>query len=310
MADLASDYFVTSLQYTKKTYQDVYPVIDPTNPSNSLAGRIAIITGASRGIGARGIVPSFARAGVHGLVLVARDEAKLKEAEHEVLAINPKIETLLVALDVTNEAAVGQLFDKIQARFGRHADILVSNAAISAATNEGGPTLHEAPVDEWWKNFEVNVKGFFVFTKYFISALPSPTTPATIINISTSGAWLVYPLAAAYSVSKLASQQYCTMLHAAYGGTLNVVSIHPGLVETDMTHPFFRKFDFDTPTLTGGLCTWVAADAERSGFLSGRVISANWDIEELVARKSDIVAKNELTMDLVGTFGKEQFETA
>ncbi|UKZ81778.1 hypothetical protein TrVFT333_009551 [Trichoderma virens FT-333] len=291
MADLASDYFVTSLQYTKKTYQDVYPVIDPTNPSNSLARRIAIITGASRGIGAMGIVPSFARAGVHGLVLVARDEAKLKEAEHEVLAINPKIETLLVALDVTNEAAVGQLFDKIQARFGRHADILVSNAAISAATNEGGPTLHEAPVDEWWKNFEVNVKGFFVFTKYFISALPSPTTPATIINISTSGAWLVYPLAAAYSVSKLASQQYCTMLHAAYGGTLNV-------------------FDFDTPTLTGGLCTWVAADAERSGFLSGRVISANWDIEELVARKSDIVAKNELTMDLVGTFGKEQFETA
>ncbi|KAL6693345.1 hypothetical protein J3F84DRAFT_401223 [Trichoderma pleuroticola] len=156
-----------------------------------------------------GIVPSFAKAGVHGLVLVARDEAKLKEVEREVLSINPKIETLLVALDITNEIAVGQLFDKIQARFGRHADTLVDNAAVSTATNDGGPMLHEAEVDEWWKNFEINVKGFFVFSRYFISAFPSLTMPATIINISTSAAWLVYPVTGAYSVSKLASQQWC-----------------------------------------------------------------------------------------------------
>ncbi|KAL7943712.1 NAD(P)-binding protein [Trichoderma barbatum] len=311
MGDIAKDFFVTSLQYTKRTFQDVYPAIDPTNPSNSVAGKIVIITGASRGIGARGIVPSFAKAGAHGLVLVARDEAKLKEAEHEVLQINPKIETLLIALDITNETAVRQLFDKIQARFGRHADVLVSNAAVSSAGNEGGPVLHEANVDEWWKNFEINVKGFFIISKYYISSLPSPTTPAMIINISTSGAWLVYPTTGPYSVSKLASQQWCTMLHSAYGGNLTIVSIHPGLVATDMNDgPFFLQFNLDTPSLAGGLCTWVAADPARSQFLSGRVISANWDVEELVARKSDIVAKNELTMDLVGTFGKEQFETA
>lgn len=53
MAGLAKDYFVTSLQYTKKTFQDIYPAIDPASPSNSLAGKIAVITGASRGIGAR-----------------------------------------------------------------------------------------------------------------------------------------------------------------------------------------------------------------------------------------------------------------
>ncbi|KAL7931773.1 hypothetical protein V8C35DRAFT_282422 [Trichoderma chlorosporum] len=114
MAGLPSDHFVASLQSTKKISQDVYPAIPPTNPSNSLTGRTAIITGASRGIGARGIVPSIAKAGVHGLVLVTRDEAKLKEVEHEVLTINPKIETLLFALDVTNETAVGQLFGTIR----------------------------------------------------------------------------------------------------------------------------------------------------------------------------------------------------
>lgn len=72
----------------------------------------------------------------------------------------------------------------------------------------------------------------------------------------------------------------------------------------------FRNFNMDTPDLAGGLCVWVAADPARSGFLSGRVISANWDVEELVARQSDILANNELTMDLVGNFGKEQFGTA
>lgn len=53
MGSLPKDYFVKSLQYTRKTFQDVYPAIDPSSPANSLSGKIAIVTGASRGIGAR-----------------------------------------------------------------------------------------------------------------------------------------------------------------------------------------------------------------------------------------------------------------
>ncbi|UKZ89704.1 uncharacterized protein TrAFT101_004743 [Trichoderma asperellum] len=104
-------------------------------------------------IGVKGIVPSLAKAGAHGLVLVARDEAKLKDVEAEVLRINPKVETLLVALDITNETAVEQLFASIRERYGRPADILVANAAVSAATNGGGPVLHEVAVDKWWSDF-------------------------------------------------------------------------------------------------------------------------------------------------------------
>jgi NAD(P)-dependent dehydrogenase (short-subunit alcohol dehydrogenase family) len=91
------------------------------------------------------------------LVLVARDEAKLKDIETEVHRINPKVETLFVALDITDEAAVKQLYTSIHERYGRHADILVANAAVSAATNGGGPVLHEAPVDKWWSNFVSNL---------------------------------------------------------------------------------------------------------------------------------------------------------
>jgi hypothetical protein len=53
MDAIPKDHFVSSLQYTRKTFQDVYPAIDPSKPSNSLAGKIVIVTGASRGIGAK-----------------------------------------------------------------------------------------------------------------------------------------------------------------------------------------------------------------------------------------------------------------
>ncbi|OQV10275.1 hypothetical protein CLAIMM_14298 [Cladophialophora immunda] len=306
---LPKDYFVTSIQYTRKTFQDVYPAIDPRKSSNSLAGKIVVITGASRGIGAKGIVPSFAIAGARGLVLIARDEKKLRAIEAEVRGLNPAVETLVVALDITHVVAVEGLFLKIKEKFGRYADVLVNNAALNAATNTGGPVLHEAPLDEWWSNFEVNVKGFFILTKYFISSLPAPTTPVTIINISTSGAWLVYPIASSYCISKLAAFQWAVMVNAAYNGSVNVISIHPGMVDTDMQQDFFRDFDLDNPMLAGGVSVWAAADSERSSFLSGRIISANWDVEELLARRSEIENGNQLRVDLVGQLGKDQFES-
>jgi NAD(P)-dependent dehydrogenase (short-subunit alcohol dehydrogenase family) len=147
------DFFVTAVQYTRHTFRDIHPAIDPKNPSNTLAGKIAIITGASRGIGGRGIAPVFALAGVYGLVLVARDESKLARTRTEIQQINPAIDVLTVALDITDAAAVESLFVRIQERYGRHANILVSNAGVSVAGNNGGPVLHDTPVDTWWSNF-------------------------------------------------------------------------------------------------------------------------------------------------------------
>src|SRR6266496_4541655 len=58
MENLPRDYFVTSHQFTSTTYRDLYPAIDPTLPSNSQEGKVIVITGASRGLGAR-VGPSF-----------------------------------------------------------------------------------------------------------------------------------------------------------------------------------------------------------------------------------------------------------
>jgi hypothetical protein len=68
-------------------------------------------------------------------------------------------------------------------------------------------------------------------------------------------------------------------------------------------------FNLDDPSLIGGVLVWLSADAERSKFLTGRFISANWDVEGLLARKDEILEKDLLTLDMKGPFGKEQFET-
>jgi hypothetical protein len=53
MENLPKDYWVTSAQFTRRTHQDLYPAIDPSNSSNSLAGKVAVLTGVSQGIGAK-----------------------------------------------------------------------------------------------------------------------------------------------------------------------------------------------------------------------------------------------------------------
>lgn len=87
------------------------------------------------------------------------------------------------------------------------------------------------------------------------------------------------------------------------------VSLHPGTVVTDMIKESFRAFAKDTPELVGGLATWLAAwdDGDRS-FLTGRYLNANWDVENLLERKEEIVEKGLLKIDLKGEFGPKVFQ--
>jgi len=145
---LPVDIFVTSLQFTKNTYQDIYPAIDPTLPSLSLAGKVVIVTGASRGIGRHGIVPAIAKAGAKGLVLVGTNHDLLVANEAKVHEINPAIKTLSVATEISDPKAVANLFAQVASTFG-HADVLVHSAAIGV----GNGKFHEEEPATWWKNF-------------------------------------------------------------------------------------------------------------------------------------------------------------
>jgi NAD(P)-dependent dehydrogenase (short-subunit alcohol dehydrogenase family) len=86
---------------------------------------------------------------------------------------------------------------------------------------------------------EVNVKGTFLVMKHFIGQLPSPESPAVILNLSTSGTFKVIPFMTGYIISKLAGQQLTANIAGAYPN-ITAVNVHPGLHDTDM-------YDFDKP---------------------------------------------------------------
>jgi len=73
------------------------------------------------------------------------------------------------------------------------------------------------------------------------------------------------------------------------------VAVHLGLVETDMMTEDFRHLGFDIPELAGEVMVWLSA--EKARFLSGRVISANWDVGGLVTRKNEIAGEGLLQLD-------------
>ncbi|TDZ32219.1 Short chain dehydrogenase citE [Colletotrichum spinosum] len=302
MATPPSDHFVKALQFTKRVHRDVYPAIDPANPELSLAGKVAIITGASRGIGANGLVPAFIKAGVKALVLVARNEAKLASVAEQAKTLNPSVETLIYPLDITDEPSVAALFDKVVSVFG-HADILVNNAGSG---DSYGPLADTEP-KLWWDDFTVNIAGPYYFTYHFLKTLPADAR-GTVVNVTT-GAHLVIPTMSSYMLSKLAATQLAAFVAAETAGAgrdVTAVALYPGTVETDLTLDMLRPFAKDTHALAGGVAVWCCSD--RARFLNGRWMDVNWDVEDLYDRREEIAEKKLLQVGITGQFGPEQFE--
>lgn len=222
--------------------------------------------------------------------------------EAHVKKINPDVQVLSLAVDITNSRSVDVAFEKIKDTFGS-ADILINNAGVNFE-GEGNPVGEEDP-EGWWKNFEVNTKGTFLISRGFIRQLPSSETRATIVNLVTLAAWKTFAHLSGYGISKAGALQLAQHIAAGYPN-INTVSVHPGLVETDMLMDQFRRFTRQTPELVGGLAVWLSHP--HAQFLSGRTIGSHWSVDDLVARKDEIVSKNLLQLDLTGNFDGAQFE--
>lgn len=152
---------------------------------------------------------------------------------------------------------------------------------------------------------EVNTKGFMSMAQHFLRLLPSSATNASIINITATLAFHVVPALSQYAISKLAAIQLVAYL-AAENPNVQVVALHPGIVPSDMVWESAKHMALDTPELCGGVAVWLTSPAAR--FLSGRFVSANWSVEDLVARKADILKEDKLKIMLRGELGSEQFE--
>lgn len=162
MADLASlpkDWIVTSGQFTRKAHTDVYPAVDPTKPENSLKGKTVIVTGASRGIGAKGIAPAFVKAGVKAIVLVATNATKLASVEEDLKKINPNLETLALSADISSTEQVTKAWSEINAKYPK-VHVLVNNAGVEYT--ESDKMMHEQDPDTFFKNFVGDIQHHFL----------------------------------------------------------------------------------------------------------------------------------------------------
>jgi len=148
-----------------------------------LKGKVAIVTGASRGIG-KAACFGLAREGAN-IVVAARTETATKlpgtihQTAEEIRALGVK--ALAVRTDVSDEASVEQMVGKTLDEFGR-IDILVNNAAVAWY-----PPLWETPTKRWDLVIGVNLRGTFLCTKAVLPALMKQKS-GSIINISSRGA--------------------------------------------------------------------------------------------------------------------------
>ncbi len=150
MDQLPIDHFVKAGQFTRVNHRDVYPAVDPSSPalSTSQAGKVIVITGASKGIGRKGFAASFARAGAKALVLIARSASSLAETAADIKAIDPNVETLVIPTDINDEVSVDAAFAKIKKEYGS-ADVLISNAAVLGPPQK----LGDIDIKSWWSDF-------------------------------------------------------------------------------------------------------------------------------------------------------------
>jgi 3-oxoacyl-[acyl-carrier protein] reductase len=193
---------------------------------SDLKGKVAVVTGASKGIGA-GIAKSLAGAGA----AVAVNYASSKEGADRVVAdITAKGgKAIAVKGDVAKATDVQRLFDEAKKAFGR-IDILVNNAGIYQFHS-----LEEATEDDFHRHFNTNVLGTLLATKEAVKHFGP--NGGSVINISSVASETAMPTTAVYSATKGAVDTMSRVLAAELGPRkIRVNVIAPGGVETEGTH--------------------------------------------------------------------------
>jgi 3-oxoacyl-[acyl-carrier protein] reductase len=192
-----------------------------------LTGKVALITGASRGIGAATAI-KFAQAGVRGVVINYNRD---RNAAQQVAASCGKLgaETMLVRADVSRVAAVEKMIGTIVARFGS-IDILVANAGIWKEA-----AIENMSEGEWDETIAVNLKSIYACC-HAAARVMLPRRRGTMILISSTAGQRGEPLHSHYAATKGAIISMTKALAVELGPRgISVNCIAPGWVATDMT---------------------------------------------------------------------------
>ncbi|MFA5258962.1 MAG: SDR family NAD(P)-dependent oxidoreductase [Candidatus Pacearchaeota archaeon] len=192
-----------------------------------LTGKVAIVTGASRGIG-QGIAVELARAGAD---VVISDIISGEDTINQIKKLKRK--TIYVKTDISKKSEVENLIKEAIKNF-KKIDILVNNAGIYIPGN----TI-DFPEESWEKTMDINLKGPFLCSQ---AALKYMKKGSSIINISSIAGIEGSGGGAAYSASKGGIRLFTKSLAAEVGSLgIRVNSVHPGLIDTAMTNGLDKK---------------------------------------------------------------------
>ena len=220
-----------------------------------LEGKVALITGASQGLG-RALALAYAREGA-SLVINSRSQDSINPVAEEVE--NLGAEVLSVPADVASAEDVHNLVDAAVDRFGK-IDILVNNAGLL------GPrvTIEEYPEDEWRQVIEANVDGPFLVSK---AAIPHISEGGSIINLVSGVSVEGRAEWGAYSVSKFALEGLSQILAAELGERgIRANAVDPGGMRTDMRAAAYPEEDPQTritPEENTDVFLYLASDESK-----------------------------------------------
>ncbi|MDE1866555.1 MAG: SDR family oxidoreductase [Thaumarchaeota archaeon] len=192
-----------------------------------LSGKVAIITGGSRGIG-KATASIFAKEGA-SVVITAKDNTRLQSAARELGVVG-------FAGDIRKNDDVENIVKRTLDRFGK-IDILVNNAGMLPKVKP----LHEIPEEEWNEVIDINLTGQFRFTKAVVPHMMK--NGGCIINISSDAGLKSFENfeVDSYSATKAALIHLTKTWAIEYAKhKIRVNCICPGVIETDMTEPYLR----------------------------------------------------------------------
>ncbi|KAM5347613.1 hypothetical protein ACJ41O_007437 [Fusarium nematophilum] len=268
-----------------KTYhKEPYAAISPTRPALTQNGRTVLITGGSEGIGFA-IAKAFVAASAKRVIILGRRPEQLQLAAAElgkeaIAAGSPTVSEGRVC-DISDLESTASLWDRL-AQEGTVVDVLVLNACATGAIKP----LLENGRDNVWQDFNTNVRANLDFTeRHYRQKGQGAGGRKVVVGLSTVAIylWNMVSDRPSYGLTKSAGtlvlQQFARGVKPE---DMQVSIFHPGAVLTEAmkrTGGSASKYRLDHVDLPAHFAVWAATP--EADFLHGRLVWANWDVDEL-----------------------------
>ncbi|KAM3071282.1 hypothetical protein ACMFMG_008872 [Clarireedia jacksonii] len=294
------------MSFTTTYHSTPYSSISPLKPSLSNSGKTILITGGGSGLGSS-IAHAFAESGATKIVLFGRTPSSLLSTKSKIESLFPNCAILPLNVDISSQSQITSAICTVISQLGP-IHTLISNAASLPPLS---PLSTISPAD-LTSALQTNVLGPLLLMQAFLSKETNPADHKTLINISTAAIHNppMIPGMAAYTATKAATAKLAEAVASEYKESeVMVLNVHPGMLPTDMARKIgedlgkmgvgeMPAMQMDDPQMSANFIVWASSPEAR--FLRGKFVWANWDVDEMMAKKDEIMGGLKLSVGLLG----------